>query len=133
MFCDQCNSLRVKDREMMCAAVFLPGSFHHFALTNGSVYSSFSLPTLLSHPVITTSLIFPLHQSLAQSSSCPVVDLLCTFLCLRVFFFLFFKKLFTFLRMCSHLTTITFLVFLVLLFIGISLLPNFQPVLTCVY
>lgn len=132
MFCDQCNSLRVKDREMMCAAVFLPGSFHHFALTNGSVYSSFSLPTLLSHPVITTSLIFPLHQSLAQSSSCPVVDLLCTFLCLRVFFSFFLKTFYIFKNVFS-LDNYNLFSFLVLLFIGISLLPNFQPVLTCVY
>lgn len=120
MFCDQCNSLRVKDREMMSAAVFLPGSFHHFTLTNGSVYSSFSLPTLLSHPVITTSLIFPLHQSLAQSSSCPVVDLLCTFLCLRVFFFSFFKLFFkTFFKNVFSLDNYNLFSFLVLLFIGI--------------
>lgn len=113
MFCDQCNSLRVKDREMMSAAVFLPGSFHHFTLTNGSVYSSFSLPTLLSHPVITTSLIFPLHQSLAQSSSCPVVDLLCTFLSFFLFiFFNIFKNVFS-------LDNYNLFSFLVLLFIGI--------------
>lgn len=48
-------------------------------------------------------------------------------------FFSFFKKTFYIFKNVFSLDNYNLFSFLVLLFIGISLLPNFQPVLTCVY